>query len=165
MFSTFVYGLPTIYYGETWARTLDAMHIRCIRRALGIRSTYAAKLMGEEPVTDRHIAQLTKVTPMINDIQLQRYRLLGHALRREVTDPSRSTTYNKFGQPKAHSGRRRWGRSREAWADHVLKEAASEMQTQGLLRSARDLAGREYRQIAAIAQNRGDWGKVGFRMV
>ena len=82
VFSGLIYGLHTMYFSTSWEHKLDALQIRCLRRAMGIRSTYAAKLIGIEAVTNREVAEIAGAVPLSQEIQKYRYRLLGHVLRR-----------------------------------------------------------------------------------
>ena len=104
VFSGLIYGLHTMYFGRSWEHKLDALQIGCLRRALGIKSTYAAKLIGMEAVSNREVAEAAGAVPLSLEIQKFRYRLLGHVLRRG-DDPSRATTYDRLGQPKVLSGK------------------------------------------------------------
>ena len=69
VFSGLLYGLHTMHFGRSWESKLDAMQIGCLRRALGIRSTCAAKIIGAEPVTNRQVARLAGATPIGKEIQ------------------------------------------------------------------------------------------------
>ena len=161
VFSGLIYGLHTLYFNQEghWAHKLDAMQIRCLRRALGIRTTYAAKLVGGDTVTNQQVAEIAKAVPLTAEVQKMRFQLLGHVMRMDGDNPARAVTYDRFGYPRRIGGKGRIGRCRVAWSERVLADAAEEMRSQGLLRGARHLEGEVSGQIAAKAQDRDAWRK------
>ena len=162
VFSGLIYGLHTIYFSAEWEHKLNAMQLRCLRRALGIQATYAAKLTGAVAVTNTEVAEVAEVVPLSVQVQRQRWKLLGHVLRRGGDDPMRAATYDRFGQPKCLAGTARWGRSRASWSEEVLTEVEEEMRRQGLLRGLGTGSGNINCAIAEAAQDRAAWaGWVG----
>ena len=157
VFSAMIYGLHTLYFGQAWERRLDAMQIRCLRRALGIKTTYASKIAGLTAYTNQYVAEVAKEIPISLEVQRNRYKLLGHTLRRDGGDAGRAVTYDRFARPRELSGKNRWGTSRKKWATEVLKSATTELQTQGLLRGARPLGAQGSQEVARIAQDREAW--------
>ena len=159
VFSGLLYGLHTVYLTQGLSRRIDAFQIKCLRRALGIRPTYASKLLGEEAVLNQEVACLTKATPLSADLTKMRYQLLGHVLRRGGNDPLRATTYDRFGQPKTLAGTARWGGRRKGWAEEVLNEAMSELKAQGHLVPPRGggPVGHDCARTATLAQDRVVW--------
>ena len=161
VFSALLYGLQTLYLPEGLERGLDALQVRCIRRALGIRSTYASKIIGEPPTTNQEVAHMAGAKPLSAELTKMRYQLLGHVLRREGADPMRAATYDRFGQPKTLAGVNRHGRMRMCWAPEVIESAAQELRNQGTLRpDSYDInggPGHPYSKVTQLAQDRQAW--------
>ena len=161
VFSALLYGLHTLYLTEGLEKRLDALQIRCLRRALGIRSTYASKLIGEEAVTNQQVAHRAGAKPLSAELNKLRYKLLGHVLRRSGEDPLRATTYDRFGQPKAIGGTRRQSKMRKSWAHEVIQSAAHVLGEQGALVPDRGVfhsgPGHPYAKVSWLAQDRQAW--------
>eukprot|EP00969_Alexandrium_andersonii_P296649 13108664-Alexandrium_andersonii.AAC.1 len=51
--SRLLYGVAVSWFREGLLRRFDAKHARCVRRILGVQSTYAAKLLGCTPVSNK----------------------------------------------------------------------------------------------------------------
>ena len=117
--SSLLFGLHTLCLSEGLAKRLDVVQSRCPREALGIRATSAISLLNNGPVTNKEAAAEAGVKPLSVGLNKMRYALLGHALRRDGSDPLRATTSDRFGQPTAPRGRidSRQGRAgpRVAW--------------------------------------------------
>ena len=107
MFSALIYGVHTMRLAQGLGSKLDAAHIRCARRALGIRPTYTAKLIGAEPATNQHVAQLSGLRPIRAEVHLRRYQVPGHVLRRGGADRCRAVSHDMFGNPKVLAGANR----------------------------------------------------------
>ena len=113
VFSSLIYGLHTMVFTNSQEKRIDGMQIRCIRRALGIKSTYADKLLGREATSNREVTELVDAKPLSAGIRKMRYQMLGHVLRREGSDPLRAVSYDRLGQPKSLSGTRRAAATRK----------------------------------------------------
>ena len=159
VFSALLYGLHTLYCPKSLENKLDAFQIKCVRRALGIRTTYASKLLGEEPVTNYEVATRAGVKPLSIELRKMRYQLLGHILRRGGDDPARAATYDRYAQVKALSGTNRWGGTRKHWATEVMKEAAGELEAQRWLAppGRGGAVGHVNARVASVALNREAW--------
>ena len=57
VFSGLIYCLHTVHFEDTWANRIDALHIRCLRMALGIRTAYASNVIGEAHARHREVCQ------------------------------------------------------------------------------------------------------------
>ena len=160
VFSTLLYGLHTMYFTTGWEKRLDAMQIRCLRRALGIQTTYASKLLGTTAITNVEVAEKVGAKPLSAEVQKMRYRLLGHVLRRGGDDPARASTYVRLAQPRLLAGTGRWGACRLNWAEEVIKAAACDFGVHAAGADASTARGRPYFRLAVMAQGRTGWAST-----
>ena len=65
VFSRLMYGLHTLYMGNTLQTKVDNFQMRCVRKALKLRSTYASKLIGEEATPHRELAHIAQSEAII----------------------------------------------------------------------------------------------------
>ena len=103
------YGLHTLCMTRTQERKVEAFQIKCLRKVLRIRTTYASKKMGETPVANQEVAKRAGQRPLSAKLQLQRLQLLGHVLRQDGGNPMRAASYDRFGHPRALGGPGRVG--------------------------------------------------------
>ena len=161
VFSALLYGLHTLYLTEGLERRLDALQVRCLRRAMGIRSTYASKLIGEEPLTNQKVAQIAQARPLSAELTKMRYQLLGHVLRRTGDDYMRAVSYDRFGQPMTLGGVNRHGGMRKCWAPEVMASAVQVLKEQGAIhpdsRNIQSGPGHPYAKVTHLAQDRTGW--------
>ena len=130
VFSGLLYGLHTTWLSQINAQRIDALQLKCLRRALGIRSTYASKVVGEEAVTNREVARRAGEIPLSTQVQRMQYKLLGHVLRQEGSNPMRAISYDRLGQPRKLGGKNAQSKSRTSWTDWVMSSAAREITLQ-----------------------------------
>jgi len=154
-----LYGLHTLFYHRTSHRRINAFQVRCARRALRIRTTYASKKMEEEPTRNREVAQRAGLVPLTSTIMAARYRLLGHLLRQEGSEPTRAVAYDRFGHPKTLRSTPKAGIQRLKWTKEVMEGAANALEQEGLLQAAEGGKGHRFVRVAALAQNREGWSR------
>eukprot|EP00969_Alexandrium_andersonii_P167244 7392749-Alexandrium_andersonii.AAC.1 len=82
-------------FREGLLRRFDAKHARCIRRILGIQSTYAAKLLGVRPVTNLEVLEKSPFPPARILIRRLQAKYMGHLLRRPQDDPIRNLVFDR----------------------------------------------------------------------
>jgi len=154
--SGMLYGLHTLHLTPEWERRLDAAQIRCLRRILGIRSTYASTLIGEVPVPNQEVARLAQAKPASVQVQRARFKLLGHLLRRPGDDPQRASTFDRFGFPRVLGGANRVGAPRKLWSKETVTAAAAAWVT---VSGGTGAGGRTPgpKKLAALAADRGAW--------
>jgi len=58
VFAALLYGLHALFYNRTWEKRVNALQVRCLRRAMRIPTTYAAKRFGGEAIPNREVARL-----------------------------------------------------------------------------------------------------------
>jgi len=74
--------------------------MREVRKVPKVRSTCAAKMFGGEAEPNRDVARECGLKPLSAAVQMQRFQLLGHILRRDQTDATRAATYDRMAQPR-----------------------------------------------------------------
>src|SRR5271163_4517847 len=98
-------------------KRLQAFHMRCQRRILGVR--------WEDMVRNDTIAMTTGLPPITDTIESRRLALFGHVARLNERAPPclalRLTIDARMGNPPSPSWRRRCGRSRDSWLTPLLK--------------------------------------------
>ena len=151
------YGLHTMWLTRTQEQKLEAFQIKCLRKVLRIRTTYASKQMGEEPVTNQEVARRAAERPLSAKVQLKRLQLLGHVLRQDGRDPMRAAAFDRFGHPRELGGAGRVGGVRSEWTEETMKVAAAAMLGEaGRGKVSTVTSGR----VAALAQNRDGWSRA-----
>jgi len=115
--------------------------------------------MGAIAVTNKEVARLAKARPLSITLAGERFKLLGHVLRRAGSDPARAVAYDRFGHPKELRATRRAGVERQKWTREVMDRAASALEEEGLLAAAEGGRGHRYTRVAALAQDREAWKK------
>jgi len=131
VFASLTYGLHTMVYSRAWEAKVDSVQTRCIRRALRIRSTHGARIIGEEPVTNAEVLRRAKVQPLSARIAGVRFQLLGHVLRADGGTPVRAVAYDRFGFPRELRSTRKAGDQRFKWNKVVMEAAAGAFVTSG----------------------------------
>ena len=120
---------------------LDYIHVRCLRRILGITVAFYSRISNAE-VLRRAGAECLEAY-----IRRKQLALLGHLLRRDPDHPDRLVCFepNTDLQPRMPAGtRRRRGRPRLTWVASILL-------------CFRDYLGINNATIQTLAQNRSRW--------
>eukprot|EP00969_Alexandrium_andersonii_P123577 5461287-Alexandrium_andersonii.AAC.1 len=143
---------------------LEAYQTRCLRRILGIRSTWGSKQIGEQPIRNVEVidrAGLPRVSDVVRTLQLT---YLGHLLRRPLNDPIRNIVFDRFLAVRRLGGPRRPGTPRELWADRVLPLALLTFSPMEEFEVVFEQERREANTLAIFAQDRALWNRLSKRL-
>ena len=136
-----VWGLHLLALKKSDFKHLDYIHVRCLRRILGIKAAFYSRISNAE-VLRRAGAECLEAY-----IRRKQLALLGHLLRRDPDHPDRLVCFepNTDLQPRMPAGtRRRRGRPRLTWVASILP-------------CFRDFLGINNATIQTLAQNRSRW--------
>jgi len=159
VFSALTYGLHTLYAHKAWEARIDAFQANCARRALRIKTTYAAKLTGDEPVTNKEVMARAGLRPLSKNIMAARFRLAGHVLRRPTSDPARAVAFDRFANPRVIRAQKKPGDQRLKWTTEVLRAIEEVLEAEGLLQVINGGKGSREARTAQLAQDRQAWAK------
>ena len=148
--SKLIYGLETIEPTEGVANTLDAFHLKGLRKILEMKTTYIdrentnekvyknaqtvlrTKNLQKAPSLQKANAWLDRqVRPITEILQEKKFNLLGHVIRRDQNHPLQLVTFDTGRHPsngaaltiKATRGPRRKGRPRLSWTHENMSKA------------------------------------------
>jgi len=156
-YSGLTYCLHTMVFHAGWARRIDSAQVRMARRALGIRTTYASRLLGEAPITNQEVARRASLKPLSCAITRARLKLLGHVLRRSAEDPVRAVVFDRRGHPRVLGGTARRGPPKIKWGADMLRTAEAMLKDAGILQTVNGGRGHPHSRIAMVAQDRVMW--------
>eukprot|EP00969_Alexandrium_andersonii_P076451 3370775-Alexandrium_andersonii.AAC.1 len=133
--------------------------MRCLRRVLGIPSTYGAKLTGQQAVTNLEVQARASYPTMTGIIRHLQLGYLGHVLRKGPGDPLFDVVFDRHLKPRALYGPRRPGLPRETWSEK-LPIAISYLADTDEFNSAYAQTGREDKAVLLLAQDRPGWKRL-----
>ena len=113
-----MYGLESLWLRKAERSKIDALHARCLRRALGIKCSYISRISNEDVLSQACSLPLSSML-------LQRQLLLfGRIARMPDTCPQREVLFEPSSVTiRASEARRARGRPRQQWAQCVSKHA------------------------------------------
>jgi len=122
--SKLLYGLECIQLTQVEQNRLDAYQMKGIRRILSIPPTFVDRTWTNKMVMERATEEAGKPIKTFSESwRSQKFKLLGHLLRAEVTDPLHQVTFEGESKFPRLAVRRRVGRPRENWLLTTMKEA------------------------------------------
>eukprot|EP00969_Alexandrium_andersonii_P293511 12973716-Alexandrium_andersonii.AAC.1 len=154
------YGMGVGWYTSTQLSKLEAYHCRCVRRVLGVRSTYGSKLLGEGPTTNKEVLRMASVSPLGSHIRALQLGYLGHILRKPPQDPLRNMVFDRLLNSRKLGGPRRDGAPRELWADRIMSLALESFRDTEEYQVAYEASWREDVTILGLAQDRTLWKRL-----
>ena len=145
-----IWGLHVLSALPTDSAYLEYIHVRCLRRILGISATYISKV-SNAAVRKQAATVMTEKSPIPEPLQCRvrrnQMKLLGHILRRPYNHPDRLCIFEPTDnlEPRtAPETNRRRGRPRTAWTETIVP-------------TIERLLNRTRNQIYQLAQNRQNW--------
>jgi len=111
------YALYTHVIAKADLARLEAFHVQCLRKILGIKATHAAKnILYTEAVPNNEVLRRAHEHPLKIDLANMQVKLYAHAFRRPVGHPARITLFERT-TPEAASwrGTKSQGRPRTTW--------------------------------------------------
>eukprot|EP00969_Alexandrium_andersonii_P104428 4607972-Alexandrium_andersonii.AAC.1 len=95
---------------------MEDCHVRCVRRILGIPSTYGALKTGVRPMNNIEVLKAAGQEPFVVLLREQQLLYFGHLLRKDSRDPVWNLAFDRFLKPRILGGPRRRGLPRAKWA-------------------------------------------------
>ena len=122
--SKLVYGLETIELTPVQCNRLNAFQNKCLRRALQIPPTFIDRGWTNEKVLElASVVAGKEIKPFSENWRQAKFRLLGHILRTDYSDPLRQVTFEQNSCLPRQIEFRRRGAPRRIWIEETMKEA------------------------------------------
>ncbi len=131
--SKLLYGLECLELTQAEQDKLDAFQIKGLRRILHTPPTHIDRSNTNDKVVEKASIAMGKPTIRLSETwRSQKFKLLGHLLRAERTDPLHQVCFQGDDKtPRAVAHRRR-GRPREQWLLNTLEDAYDETTPQNI---------------------------------
>ena len=113
--SQLTYGLQTVWFTKASRSKLDAFHVRCLRRILGIAHSYWSRISNQEVL---HRIGAPKLSMILLEQQLV---FLGTLARRPDTCPVRNFVFDRQLRRAPIEFERRRGRPNLEWVSEMFK--------------------------------------------
>ena len=125
--SKLLYGIECIQLTQADQDRIDAYQMKGIRRILNIPPTSIDRAWTNRAALEKATEEAGKpIKSFSSSWRKQKFKLLGHLLRAEVTDPLHQVTFEGDTKFPRLAIRRRAGRPRDNWLVNTMKEAYKE---------------------------------------
>ena len=106
-------------------KKLESFHHSCLRRALGLKTTYYTKVIDPTVRTysNADVLEQAQVPTVLELLSRRRMALLGRVLRAPQDDILRDVCLTSRNTLRAFTGPQRVGRPRQSWIQNALTEA------------------------------------------